>query len=96
MRVVTRTRLLTILCMLLFAVTAMGVGAAFAVEGGQSSGALTVEAIGWGGSASEAAAKGCADVNESDRVEFQIWFSDAIHSENAVNLVNTDAGLGMV
>lgn len=95
MRVVTRTRLLTILCMLLFAVTAMGVGAAFAVEGGQSSGALTVEAIGWGGSASEAAAKGCADVNESDRVEFQIWFSDAIHSENAVNLVNTDAGLGM-
>lgn len=96
MKVSTRTRLLTILCVLLFVVTAMWFCTASAgAEENESSDALTVEAIGWGEPASNAAANGCASIDEKDRVEFQIWFSDAIHSENAVNLVNTDAGLSM-
>lgn len=98
MKVSTRIRLLTILCMLLFAVTGWGLFSAFTVKADEndSSNVLTVEAIGWGGSAAEAGReRGVANVNEADRVDFQIWFSDALDSGTPTNLLGSEAGLAM-
>ncbi len=73
-----------------------GVTLATADEGtGEGDNTLTVEAVGWSGDVNGAKTNGVANINEADRVEFQIWFSEAIDSGNPTNMLERPEGLSI-
>lgn len=60
-----RTKLVTILCVLLLAVMSVSFGAAFAAgtDSGSDADTLTVEAVGWGGNAEQAKTTGFTGID---------------------------------
>lgn len=90
-----RTKLVTILCVLLLAVMSVSFGAAFAAgtDSGSDADTLTVEAVGWGGNAEQAKTTGFTGIDNATDMGMQIWFSDAIRSSNTTVLLGSEASI---